>query len=104
MRRAVQFVGIWALTLLAGCVSGTGYAADLPQVRPLPMIHSVNGFSTPPEQAQPPDGYITLHPPDGPNIAREPTSHPITRLDAALLGLTLSPGISWQLYLLVLVF
>lgn len=102
--RVVKFVRIWALALLAGCVSGTGYAADLPQVSPLPMAHSVRDFLTPPEQAPPPDGYITLHNPDGPNIARDPMSRPTTRLDAALLGLALSPGISWKLYLLVLAF
>ena len=102
--RVVQVVGIWALALLAGCATGTGFAADLPQARPLPMIHAVKDFSTPPEQTPPPDGYITLHPPDGPNTAHEPASRPTTRLNAALLAVALTPELNWHLYLLVLAF
>jgi hypothetical protein len=68
------------------------------------MIHAAKDFSTPPEQTPPPDGYITLHAPDGPIIAHQPASRPGTRLDAALLAGALAPERNWHWYLLVLAF
>ncbi len=103
-RRAVQIVGLAALALLAGCATGTRFASDLPETRPLPMARSVDDVSNPPEKLPPPDGYITLHAPDGPIIAREPASRPTSRLDAALLRFEGSPVFNWHLYLLVLAF
>lgn len=101
--RVLQTVVIGALTLLAGCATGTiPFAADLPQAQPLPTIRSGKDFSTPPEQTPPPDGHITVRPPDGPNIAREPSSRTTIRLDPALLGL--ASGVNWFSYLLVLAF
>jgi hypothetical protein len=101
-RRLIHVLGIGVLFLVAGCVTGAGLGADLPQARPLPMLHSLTDIGTPPEKATPPDGFITLHPPDAPLIAREATPRPFTRLDAALLGL--SNGIGWYWFLPVLAF
>jgi hypothetical protein len=100
--RVLPIVGIVALAMTADCATGTGFAADLPQARPLPMIHSLTDIGAPPEKSTPPDGVITLRPPDAPLLAREPRPRAFTRLDAALVRFT--DGIRWYWFLPVLAF
>ena len=100
--RILQLMETGILILVAGCVTGAGLAADLPQARPLPMIHSLTDLETPPEQLPIPDGVITVRPPDGPGIAREPRPRWNARLDAALLRIT--PGTNWYLFFPLLAF
>lgn len=65
-------MGMGVLALAAGCATGAGLAADLPQARPLPMVHSLDDVVVPPQFQTPDDVLVpVVHPPDALIIARE---------------------------------
>jgi hypothetical protein len=104
-KRLQQIVGIGVFMLMAGCATGAGFAADLPQARPLPMLHSLDDTSIPPEQRPPEDVLIPVfHPPDALIIAREHDSRQVRRLDAALVRVAPAPAVNWALLALVIAF
>ena len=104
-RRLPQVVWIGVLMLAAGCATGAGLAADLPQTRPLPMLRSLDDSSIPPEQRPPDDVLIpVLHPPDHLITAREPNPRWVSRLDAALMRLAPEPAVNWALLALLIPF
>jgi hypothetical protein len=106
MRRRLQrIVGIGVLMLAAGCATGAGLAADLPQTRPLPMVHSLDDVVVPPRPASQDDVLIpVLHPPDASIIAREPEPRWEKQLNATLVRGAPAPLVNWALVGFVVAF
>jgi hypothetical protein len=92
-RRLQRIVGIGVLLLAAGCATGAGLAADLPQARPLPMLHPSD------------DALIPVrHPPDAIVTSREPDARWEKQLNLALLRAAPAPVVNWALLGLVVAF
>src|ERR1044071_3161593 len=82
-KRLQQMAGIGVLMLVAGCVTGAGLAADLPQPRPLPVLPSFPAPPLPPEQRTPDDVMTPAPPREAMIPAGEPHPRGLAQLDAA---------------------
>ncbi len=100
MRRGVQkILGSGMLVLAAGCATGAGLAADLPQPR---TFHTIDPSTA--QGSRYPDEILipVLQPADGLIVAREPRSRSGKQLDAAIARAFPLPTWAWFGLLFVL--